>query len=124
MTVTDGQELLAERWVPISHLQGDAKLIRVDFTRIVDGEEVGRDMSAYSFSAQIRSRPGASAVMASLEVDDSAAGDGIVVAELLAPQSSGLHVGRWHWDFQRQLGADRPLTFALGSWTVVGQVTR
>lgn len=118
-TATD----FAARYVPVAHLQGDAKVIRFDFFRTVDDEQVARDMSAFSFGAQVRARPGGSALLAELEVDESNRGDGIVVFELSVPDATGLQVGQHHWDAQ-WVYLGRPFTFALGPWTTAGQVTR
>lgn len=112
-----------ERWVPVEHLQGDAHLVRHDFTHTVDGEEVPRDMSAYSFAAQIRPRPGSGRILAQLEVDDSNASEGVIVFELVAADSAGLRAGSYRWDAQWTYSG-RPFTFALGTWIAAGQVTR
>lgn len=112
---------LTARYVPVTHLQGDSKLVRFDF--FTGTTATARPMTGYEFTAQIRARPGASQVLANLTVDDSNVDLGIIVLELDAASSDELKVGSYHWDVQ-WVYLGRPFTFALGEWTVEGQVTR
>jgi hypothetical protein len=111
-----------DRYVPVSHLQGDSKLVRIDFFADL-AATIPRDMSGYDFTAQVRRRPGASGVIADLDVDTSNAAGGIVVFELPAAKSAAITPGTYRWDGQMVL-AGRVLTFAAGDWVVEGQVTR
>jgi hypothetical protein len=116
-----------QRWVPVEHLQGDSHQVRFDFTHTVDIDDVDtvvpRDMSGYEFTAQIRPRPGDGRVTANLEADLTSIAEGTVVFELTGSDSANIRAGEYRWDAQ-WVYAGRPLTFALGTWTVEGQVTR
>jgi len=99
---------------------GDGLTITVDYDA---------DMSAYTFTAQLRTEVTDTVAAETLTIDDTDAATGVIVATLTGAEStalleSGARSWRGVWDMQATLTGEEPRTHFAGSAVCTLDVTR
>lgn len=90
-------------------------------TLTIEDEDVPVDVSAQTFTSQIRPSPGG-ALIESFAVDDSDANIGELVVSLTAAKTDAIVAGEYVWDL-RGVDGGEVLTLIAGVVTVVAAVT-
>ena len=107
---------------PIDLYGDDGWSLRVEMTELVDGVETAMDVSARTYRGQVRAEAASTGdPLAEMDIDDSAAADGVIVVSIPVGLVRGL-VG--YWDLQEVIGSGAPTTLFAGPVTWSSDVTR
>lgn len=105
---------------PIELYGDDGWSLRVEFVQTVAGAESAIDVSARTYSAQVRATADSQVVLCDMDVDAGDAANGVIVVSIPHGEERGLS-GRW--DLQEVIGG-APTTLFAGPVTWTGDITR
>lgn len=108
---------------PIKLYRGDTRVWQDAFTDTDTG--VPLDLTGHTFLAQIRPTPDSVDVLATMTVDTTRIGEGIITRTLSADDSALLEIGSAYWDLEVTRTSDGFVrTYLAGRVRIRGDVSR